>query len=263
MDRATTHPRLVTIPELEAHGTMVEFMKKAIIIGATSGIGRELARVLAEEGYQVGVTGRRQALLEALAGEFPGRIASRPFDISAADSGEELQSLIDQMEGVDLVVINAGTGKIDPDIPWENEESTIRTNVLGFARMANVAFQHFRLRGAGHLAGVSSIAGIRGGGGAPAYSASKAFVCNYLQGLRYISEKGGHGITVTDIQPGFVDTAMAQGDHVFWSAPPRKAALQICRALEKKRNHVYITRRWRLIAWILKFLPEWVLSRLT
>ena len=262
MEPATHNLRFVTILELGAHGTMADAMKKAIVIGATSGIGRELARVLAEEGYQVGITGRRRRLLEELEGEFPGRMYGRPFDVSAGDAGEEMQALINRMQGVDLVTVNAGTGKIDLEIPWENEEATIRTNVLGFARMANVAFQHFRLRGSGHLVGVSSIAGIRGGGGAPAYSASKAFVSNYLQGLRYIADRQGHDITVTDIQPGFVDTAMARGDHVFWSAPPREAALQIFRAIRRKRNHAYITRRWRLIAWALKALPESILRRL-
>ena len=236
-------------------------MKKAIIIGATSGIGRELAKVLSGAGYIVGITGRRLHLLEELEAELPGKVYTRALDVSGENSISNLRELIDEMGGVDLVVINAGTGSIDPDLPWENEKTTIETNVLGFTAMANVAFHHFREKGSGHLAGVSSIAGIRGGGGAPAYSASKAYVSNYLQGLRYIAEKSGLSITVTDIQPGFVDTAMAQGDHVFWSAPAPKAAAQIFRAIRKKRKHAYITRRWRLVAWALKVLPDYFYRR--
>jgi short-subunit dehydrogenase len=239
----------------------IESMKKAIIIGATSGIGRELAKALSAEGYIVGITGRRLHLLEELEAELPGKVYTRSFDVSGENSLDELRELIDEMGGVDLVVINAGRGRRDMSVPWENEKTTIETNVLGFTAMANAAFHHFSEKGSGHLVGISSIAGIRGGGGAPAYSASKAYVSNYLQGLRFISEKKKLNITVTDIQPGFVDTAMAQGDHVFWSAPAPKAAAQIFRAIRKKRKHAYITKRWRLIAWALKMLPDYFYRR--
>ena len=237
-------------------------MKKAIVIGASSGIGRALSRVLADNGYAVGITGRRRHLLEELKEALPGQVYIRDFDVAVEDSGNDLRALIDEMGGVDLVVINAGSGSRDISLPWEKEKGTIETNVLGFTAMANVAWHHFHEQGSGHLAGVSSIAGIRGGGGAPAYSASKAFVSNYLQGLRYIAQKSGKDITVTDIKPGFVDTAMAQGDHVFWSASTAKAAAQIYRAIRKKRKHAYITKRWRLIAWALRILPDWVLYRM-
>ena len=232
-------------------------MKKAIIIGATSGIGRELAKVLSADGYIVGITGRRLHLLEQLKDELPNQASIKRMDISQNSAADDLKKLINEMQAVDLIVISAATGSIDLDLPWEKEKVTIESNVLGFASMANVAFHHFQQKGTGHLVGISSIAGIRGGGGAPAYSASKAFVSNYLQGLRYIIEKNKNNITVTDIQPGFVDTAMAQGDHVFWSAPTPKAAEQIYRAIRKKKKHAYITKRWRLIAWALKVMPDY------
>jgi short-subunit dehydrogenase len=234
----------------------IQSMKKAIIIGATSGIGRELAKVLSANGYAVGITGRRLLLLEQLQGELPNQSFIQQMDVTENRAPEDLRNLINEMRGMDLIVLNSATGSIDMQVPWEKEKVTIETNVLGFAALANVAFHHFQQTGSGHLAGVSSIAGIRGGGGAPAYSASKAFVSNYLQGLRYIVKKTGKNITVTDIQPGFVDTAMAQGDHVFWSAPAPKAAEQIYRAIKKKKKHAYITKRWRLIAWVLKVLPD-------
>ena len=235
----------------------IKSMKKAIIIGATSGIGRELAKVLSAEGYVLGITGRRLHLLEQLQDELPNQAYIRSMDVTEKSAVGKLQKLIDEMRGVDLVVISAATGSIDMELPWEKEKITIETNVLGFAAAANVTFHHFQLRGSGHLVGISSIAGIRGGGGAPAYSASKAFVSNYLQGLRYIAGKRKLNITVTDIQPGFVDTAMARGDHVFWSAPTPKAAEQIYRAIRKKKKHAYITKRWRLIAWALKVMPDY------
>jgi len=230
-------------------------MKKAIIIGATSGIGCELAKVLAADGYSVALTGRRLHLLEQIQRELPIQSFIQEMDVTSADALQQLQNLIDQMQGVDLIVISSGTGHIDPEIPWQKEKETIDTNVLGFSAMVNVAWQHFKQQGSGHLVGISSIAAIRGGD-APAYNASKAFVSNYLQGLRYLISKSGLPITITDIQPGFIDTAMAQGDGLFWVTSPEKAAGQIYGALKKKKKHAYVTKRWRLIAWVLKCLPE-------
>ena len=150
----------------------------------------------------------------------------------------------------------------DTTLEWAKEKETIDVNVSGFAAMANVSFEYFRGRGGGQLAGISSIAAIRGGGEAPAYNASKAFVSNYLEGLRQKACKMKLSLTVTDIQPGFVDTPMARGEGLFWVAPPKKAAKQIFDAIKNKRNHAYVTKRWRLIAWLLKLLPDRLYSRL-
>jgi short-subunit dehydrogenase len=235
--------------------------KKAIIVGATSGIGRELAKKLSTYGYIVGVTGRRQSLLEELKKEFTSQIFIKQMDISKKEALSGLENLIDEMNGVDLIVISAGTGSLEPNLPWSKEKETIETNVLGFTAIANIAYHHFSKKGSGHLVGISSIASIRGGE-APAYNASKAFVVNYLQGLRYLVYKNKKDITITDIQPGFVDTAMAQGEGLFWVASPKKAVAQIFTAIKKKKNHVYITKRWRLIAWGLKILPDFIYNRL-
>ena len=137
-------------------------MKKAIIIGATSGIGRALAKVLSADGYVLGITGRRLHLLEQLKNELPTRSFIKPMDISEESAVGDLQKLIDEMRGVDLVIISAATGSIDMKLPWEKEKITIDTNVLGFAAAANVTFHHFQHRGSGHLVGISSVAGIRG-----------------------------------------------------------------------------------------------------
>lgn len=107
----------------------------------------------------------------------------------------------------------------------------------------------------GHLVGISSIAALRGIPGAPIYSASKAFVSNYLEGLRAYAHNHKKNITVTTIEPGFVDTAMCKAESGFWCATPKKAAEQIY-AIEKKKTHAYITRRWRLVAWLFKILPD-------
>ena len=230
--------------------------KNAIVIGASSGIGKSLAELLGLRGYSVGLAARRLNLLEEVRKEISTPCFVRRMDLSdASGTMTAMDELIHEMEGVDLVVVSSGTGHLNPDLIWDLEKETIDVNVSGFAAAANIAMNHFIKQGSGHLVGISSIAAIRGGKEAPAYNASKAFVSNYLEGLRLKATNLGLPITVTDIQPGFVDTDMAKAENTFWMASPEKAALQIFRAIRKKKDHAYVTRRWRLIAWLFKGMP--------
>ncbi|SMD15789.1 SDR family NAD(P)-dependent oxidoreductase [Sporomusa malonica] len=239
-------------------------MGKAIIIGATSGIGKELAKVFSYQGYEVGIVGRREMLLAEVAEELPGKSYVRQIDIVFASKAKvQLEELIKEMDEVDIIVISAGVGYINSSLDWMDEEKTINTNVYGFTAMCNVAMQYFARQRKGQLVGISSIAAIRGSGASPAYAASKAFVSNYLEGLRLWAYLKGLSVTVTEIQPGFVDTAMAKGDGLFWVAATDKAAQQIYRAIVKKQSHAYITRRWRFIAWFMKVLPEYIMKKLS
>lgn len=156
---------------------------------------------------------------------------------------------------VELYVVSSGVGFLNPQLEWSKECSTIEVNVLGFTAMVNAAIHALEERGSGHLVGISSIAAIRGGRAAPAYNASKAFVSNYLEGIRQRCYRRGLPITVTDIQPGFVATAMAQSPQLFWVATAEKAAEQIIAAIRGRKRHAYVTRRWRLVAWLLRGLP--------
>jgi short-subunit dehydrogenase len=119
----------------------------------------------------------------------------------------------------------------------------------------------FFKQGYGHLVGISSIAALRGSRYVPTYPASKAYLSTYLEGLRHKVKYEKLRITITDIKPGFVDTAMAQGDYVFWRAPVAKAAEQIYQAIVKKKKTAYITKRWRLIGWVQKYLPDFLYYR--
>jgi len=238
-------------------------MGKVIIIGATSGIGKELAKIFSHHGYEVGIVGRRETLLAEVAEELPGKSYARQIDIASASKAIiQLEELIKEMGEVDVIVISAGAGDINTALDWTAEEQTISTNVYGFTAMCNVAMQYFARQGKGQLVGFSSIAAIRGSSAAPAYAASKAFVSNYLEGLRLWAHTKKLPITVTEIQPGFVDTSMAKGDGLFWVAPTDKAAQQIYRAIIKKQSHAYITRRWRFIAWFMKILPQYLMRKL-
>ena len=238
-------------------------MKKVIIVGATSGIGRELAKLYAADGCEVGIAGRRTELLASLASELPTKSYQLALDIAEPEKAmNSLSQLIEEMQDVDLIIISSGTGFINGSLDWAPEKETIATNVMGFAAVANVAMNYFLKRKKGHLAGISSIAAIRGGHEGPAYNASKAFVSNYLEGLRVKAAKMKVPVTVTDIQPGLVDTAMAKGEGLFWVAPVPKAAKQIYQAIAKRKAKAYVTRRWALIALLLKLLPDWLYQKI-
>lgn len=238
-------------------------MKSAIIIGASSGIGRALAVMLSRDGYRVGVVARRTELLVQLQAELAGPSVIRTVDVSQPELAIPLvREVIDELQDVELFIVNAGTGFNNPALAWEPERETIAVNVLGFTAMVNVAVAHLEARGSGQLVGISSIGALRGNQYAPAYNASKAFVSNYLEGIRYRFDKLRLPIAVTDVQPGFVDTPMAKAPKRFWVASPRKAAEQIVAAIRKRKRQVYITRRWRLIAWLMRLVPDAVYSKL-
>jgi short-subunit dehydrogenase len=232
-------------------------MKRAIVIGATSGIGRALAQVLVENDYIVGATGRRKEMLEELQTGHPGKIFISAFDVTDASAvKEKLPALVQEIGGLDLLVLSSGTGYINDALDFDLEKEMITTNVLPFAWIASWAFVFFQKQKSGHFAGISFIAGLRGGRQAPAYNATKAFQISYVEGLRHKAKKLKLPIVVTDIRPGFVDAAMAKGKNVFWAAPADKAAKQIFQAIENKKPVPYITRRWALIAFLLRLMPK-------
>jgi short-subunit dehydrogenase len=233
------------------------------VIGASSGIGAALAHRLSRQGYRLGLAARRIELLEKLRAELPGASFVKSFDVSQPETAmRALGELAAEVGDVELYVVSAGTGFLNPDLDWAREQQTIDVNVLGFAAMVNAAVHALEARGSGHIVGISSIAALRGGRAAPAYNASKAFVSNYLEGIRQRCRRRGMAITVTDIQPGFVDTPMAKSPNLFWMAAADRAAEQISWAIDQRRAHAYVTRRWRLIAWLLKGIPARLYQRM-
>lgn len=236
----------------------------AIVVGASSGIGRALALRLARAGYTLGLTGRRVALLESLRDEIGGGARVQAMDVADAPAARAaLEELIAAMGGADLVVLCAGTGSVNPDLAWEREEPAIRVNAHGFAALANVAMRHFLARGRGHLVGISSVSALRGNRHAPAYAASKAFASHYLECLWYYAMKTGLPIAVTDVQPGFVDTDLVRGNpRMFWVATPEAAAEAIYRAIRRRKKRAVVTRRWVVMAWLMRVMPGWVYRRL-
>ena len=239
-------------------------MKTAIVFGGTSGIGKAISEILIREGYKVVVTGRRLEKLEVLKNQYADQVYIVQNDIQKVDEVEKVfDNIVKEFKTIDLIIQSSGVGYINSKLDWKKEVDTIQTNVLGVTKLYDLSFNLFRKQGFGHLVGISSIASLRGSRSAPAYFSSKAYQKAYLESL-YINAKTIHSkkVFITDIRPGFVDTAMALGDGIFWLVPLEKAAKQIYSAIQKKKRVAYISKRWALIAFVLKIVPSWLLRKI-
>ncbi|MBI4711675.1 MAG: SDR family NAD(P)-dependent oxidoreductase, partial [Candidatus Omnitrophica bacterium] len=169
----------------------------------------------------------------------------------------DLRNMIMALHDLDLMIINAGVLFQNETLKWEFEEEMIKVNALGFAAVANVAADYFLQKGSGCIVGISSVASHRGSGRSPAYNASKAFISNYMEGLRQKFSKTA--IQVIDIRPGFVDTEMVRGRKgLFGIVPPEKAADDIYAAIQKGKKIAYVPFWWAFVMWIIRRLPEFV-----
>lgn len=237
----------------------------AIIVGASSGIGRRLAEELAQRGWRLGLASRRIDQLRELATGLGPQHQAQALDATASDGGVAALHRLWQLLGhVDVLVLCSGVGWFAKHTEAERELATVAVNVRGFTALALAGFEALAEDGGGQLVGVSSVAGLRGNGMAPAYSASKAYVSTFLEALAQKARKQRLPVTVTDVRPGYVDTPLLTGDksRLVWLIPVGVAARQICRAIERRRPGVlYVTPRWRLVAWLLRLAPAWLYDR--
>ena len=237
--------------------------KKVIIIGATSGIGREVALVYIAQGWTVGVAGRREAELESLRAMAPEQVFTQVLDVTKDDAAEHLQTLINKVGGMELFLLSSGIGKQNYTLDTEIELATAATNVEGFIRMTNAAYHYFEKQGHGHLAVISSIAGTKGLGAAAAYSATKGFQHMYMDALDQLSRMQKLNISFTDIRPGFVATPLLKSSKSYpmlMEAPI--VALDIVDALERKKRVAIIDWRFRLLVGFWRLIPKWIWLRL-
>ena len=235
---------------------------KAIIVGASSGIGKALARELVKNNYLVGVTGRRENQLQELQKEYPENILIAAFDTTKPNAIDHLEALEKRLEGIDLFVISAGIGHINLDYNYSLENETNQLNVIAFTQLVNWCMPYFEEQGWGHLVNISSVASRRGGRQAAAYSASKAYQSIYLEGMAQKVAYDKLPIYTSDVRPGFVKTAMAKADKMFWVSSKEKAARQIFLSIQKKKRIIYVSKRWVIIAWILERIPWFIYKRL-
>ncbi len=240
-------------------------MKTAIVFGATSGIGKTLTKFLVNDGYKVAITGRRIEKLIELKEEYPSQIIIKQNDIQLVAEVEKVfNEIVAEFGAINLVIQSSGVGYVNPKLNWVLLEQTINTNVLGVTKLYALSYQLFKKQQFGHLVGISSIASLRGNRAAPDYFASKAYQKAFLESL-YIKTKSikSKKVFITDIRPGFIDTAMALGDNLFWMASLEKASNQIYTAIKRKKRVAYISKRWSLVAFGLKIMPAWLLKKAT
>lgn len=239
-------------------------MKKVLITGATSGIGRELAIQFSQQGYRVGLTGRREDRLIELKQHIGELAFIHPLDVTEFKQAEQVyHKLTEEMGGLDIMILNAGVGRAKLLPLWESDKQTIDVNVTAFAHGMNWAFHFFREQGHGQIVGMSSVASSLASGRASAYTASKHFITNYMIGFRQKINRIGADITITDIRPGFVESEMTEDNkRMFWVSTTEKAVAQMIKAIEAKKNYKYVTKRWRLIAWFANSIPQFIWNRL-
>ena len=232
--------------------------KRAIVMGASSGIGLEVAKQLMAQGWKVGVAARRIEQMKDL-----GAAAVERIDVTTDDATEGLQRLISKLGGMDLYFHASGIGKQNRELTADIELATLQTNGVGFTRMIGEAYRYFVKQGSGHIAAITSIAGTKGLGPAPSYSATKAMQNVYLQALEQQARSRGLDIVFTDVRPGFVDTALLAGDfHYPLMLRPEKVAQEIVCAINHRQHIRIIDWRYRILTAVWRRIPRWIWRRI-
>lgn len=237
--------------------------KRAIVVGASVGMGREIAQLLAADGYIVGMAARRITLLEDLQRNIPTQTYITQMDAADPDDAtEKLTALIENMGGLDLLIL-AITGFYDCDFEssdWKKSAPVLTVDVTGFFALARTGLNFFEQQGHGHLVGFSSIDGLHGVAACPAYSAAKAFCSRYLQAERNKYSQKNIPITITDLVPGWInskkDIDFTNIPHAYWVESLEDASRDIFEAIKNKTSVAYITKRWQKVAELLGTIPD-------
>ena len=235
---------------------------KAVVMGATSGIGREVARLLAAKGWQVGIAGRRVELLHQLADDHENIVAYKQIDVTDEHAPALLTQLIEELGGMDLYFHSSGIGWQNNELNQEKELRTLETNGVGFTRMIDAAYHYFAAVGCGQLACITSIARTKGLGAAPAYSATKRFQSHYLECLSQMSHMHHLPLVITDIRPGFVATDLIAGGRYPLQLSATEVAKEIVKGIEKKKSILTIDWRYRILVFFWRLIPRWLWVRL-
>ena len=294
---------------------MESLSRRAIVMGATSGLGREIALELLKRGFIVGVCGRRLELLQEVEAEWkswlhspaasgrvaagaagaaetaavasgtaavadgtaavasgradvaeeiaPQRIFIRQIDVTASDAPERLLGLVEEMGGMDMYIHSSGIGYKNMALDGRIERETVITNALGFTQMVDAAFDWFKERGGGHIAFISSVAGTKGLGAAPSYSATKRYQWIYAQALAQLSSMERYNISFTDIRPGFVATGFLGSSKYPLLLEKHYVAQKIVKAILARKRSVIIDYKYKILCLFWRMIPNWLWERLT
>lgn len=275
--------------------------RRAIVMGATSGLGREIALELLKRGFIVGVCGRRLELLQEFEAEWkswllspaassrvatgtvaaaetaavasgradvaeeiaPRQLFIMQLDITASDAPERLLGLVEEMGGMDMYIHSSGIGYKNMALDGRIERETVITNALGFTQMVDAAFDWFKERGGGHIAFISSVAGTKGLGAAPSYSATKRYQWIYAQALAQLSSMERYNISFTDIRPGFVATGFLGSSKYPLLLEKHYVAQKIVKAILARKRSVIIDYKYKILCLFWRMIPNWLWERLT
>lgn len=237
-------------------------MKKIVIVGATSGIGMESAKLFLQNGYIVGLAGRRDENLLFLQKEYPQTAFIKKIDITEQEAPQQLLELIDDMGGMDIYLHVSGIGFQNKELQPQIEIDTVKTNCLGMTQMVIKAYDYFSKNGGGQIAVVSSIAGTKGLGVAPSYSATKRFNNIYLQCLAQLSRMRGDKISFTDIRPGFVETALLRSANYPMKMQAGYTAKKLYKAVVNKKRVAIIDWRYSILVAFWRLIPNFIWERL-
>lgn len=232
-------------------------------MGATSGLGRGVALGLLNEGYIIGVAGRRGEALETIKAVAPDRVFTKVIDVTSEDAPQQLTALIREMGGMDLYFHSSGYGKQNVELNIEIEKQTVLTNTYGFTQMVDTAFAYFRDEGkSGRIAVISSIAGTKGLGAAPSYSATKRFNWTYIEALSQLAHINRLDIRFTDIRPGFVATDFIAGSNFPMQMTTEYAVRDILKAVLAGKRKATIDWKYRILCFFWRHLPSFLWEKM-
>ena len=240
-------------------------MKKIIITGATSGIGRALTETFASRGIKVGIAARSSNKLDELTSKYPGLIVAEEIDITKPRAVEAFSRLIERMGGMDIYIHVAGIALRNPQMEPENEVAVAETDAVGAARMCSAAFRYFmQNKCPGQIVAISSVAGTRGIGELAAYSASKRFVSTYLEALRQLAWTKHLDIDITDIRPGWIRTPLIDPEKKYMMEMKLDEVIpQILKAIVRRKWVAIIDWRWAILCALWKHLPAHLWQRMS
>jgi len=246
-------------------GAMNRQFGRAVVIGASSGIGEAIARQLAREGADVALVARRPTELARVADALAGKGRAYVHDVTCYDEVPVLfERVVGDLGGLDLIVYAAGIMPrvAEGEYDFAKDRAIMDVNVLGAMAWLDLAAAHFEAAGAGTIVAIGSIAGERGRRGNPAYCTSKAALATYMESLRNRCSR--YGVNVVTVKPGFVDTPMTRGaPGLFWLISAEEAArrsLQLAR--RSSGGSTFVPRRWALVAFIVRTLPSAIFRKL-
>jgi short-subunit dehydrogenase len=249
--------------------TPLKPQKRAIIVGASSGIGAALAQKLAEEGYSLALLARRSELLETLTNEINAkygatRVRFYIHDVTDYESVPGLlRQIISDLGGLDTFIYNTGVSHMVglKKYDFEKDRLTTEVNYIGALAWLNPVAEIFQSLGAGQIVGISSVAGDRGRVGNPSYNASKAALTTYLEALR--NRLTRYGVNVLTVKPGPVESEMTQGMKMPLKISAEQAAADIAKAMRKRKQDLYTHALWRWLMLAIRNIPSIIFRRMT